>query len=102
MRYQLVGQLYDAAMADFAAEVQASCRGCNGERWRRGSVGMTGDCFKKAQQRKTGLLESHLAATGGDGAAQWNEAWADATGGDDVRRRTSHRGAEARLCPLPK
>jgi hypothetical protein len=55
--YQLSGQLYDAAMADFAAEVQASCVGCNPSRLATKLGGMTGDLVHKALQRKTGLLE---------------------------------------------
>ena len=54
---QLVGQLYDAAMADFAAEVQTTCRGCDGERLATRLGGLTDELLKKAQQRKTGLLE---------------------------------------------
>jgi len=55
--YQLVGQLYDAAMADFAAEVQASCVSCDGERLATRLGGLASELLHKAQQRKTGLLE---------------------------------------------
>jgi hypothetical protein len=54
---RLVGQLYDAAMADFAAEVQTTCLGCDGERLATRLGGLTDELLKKAQLRKTGILE---------------------------------------------
>ncbi len=55
--YQLVGQLYDAAMADFAAEVDASCVGCDANRLATRLAVLSSDLVQKARQRKTGLLE---------------------------------------------
>ncbi|MBL8635640.1 MAG: PEGA domain-containing protein [Myxococcales bacterium] len=55
--WQLVGQLYDAQMADFAAEVSTSCLGCEPGKLGARLSGLTTELLHKAQQRKTGMLE---------------------------------------------
>lgn len=55
--WQLVGQLYDAQMADFAAEVQASCLRCEPGKLGTRLSALTTELLQKAQQRKTGMLE---------------------------------------------
>lgn len=55
--WQLVGQLYDAQMADFAAEVESICVGCEAGKLGTRLSALTTELLHKAQQRKTGMLE---------------------------------------------
>ncbi len=55
--YTVRGQIYDAAMADFASEVESTCVACDAEKLSARLLSVTGELAHKAQQRKTGLLE---------------------------------------------
>ena len=55
--YSVRGQIYDAAMADFASEVESICVACDAEKLAARLATVTGELAHKAQQRKTGLLE---------------------------------------------
>ncbi|HNF96910.1 MAG TPA: PEGA domain-containing protein [Pseudomonadota bacterium] len=55
--YQVSGQIYDAAMADFASAVETTCVSCDGDQLAARLVTLTGELVHKAHMRKTGLLE---------------------------------------------
>ena len=55
--YQVSGQIFDAAMADFASAVETTCVSCDGDQLAARLVTLTGELVHKAHMRKTGLLE---------------------------------------------